>query len=128
MINIRELIDDPDFCQPGGVNFTRTKVTVQDHEEIEEREHFNVPGIITIAQELSSEMMEYADINKEHIHVFTWNKLIPTGSQEEFGNDEKYIADVVHWQNKHYKVLQCLDDTQYGFCRSTCEAVEQEVV
>lgn len=91
-------------------------------------EQHNVTGIITIANELSSEMKEYADINKEHIHVFTYNKLIPAGNKEDFGDGKEYMADIVHWQGKNYKVLACMDDAQYGFCRSTCEAMEQEVV
>lgn len=127
MINVSELINDPDFAQPGGVNFIRRKCTVVNHRPSVTETKMNVVGIITIADDTSVEMLPEADRSTESIHVFTYEQLFTTGRKDDTAVDG-YLSDIVIWQGVKYKVMKCLDDSQYGFCRSTAEKLEQGVM
>ena len=78
LINVSELIGDPDFTQPNGVNIIRRKVKVENHKQAITEQKLNVVGIITIADDTSIEMKEYADNSSEGIHVFTYSPLYTT--------------------------------------------------
>ena len=118
MINIAELITDPDFCQPNGISITRTTTEIQNHQIVE--------TIITIADETSDELLETADLVKERIHVFTHERLKVVGTDKVDG--KSYGSDIVHFNGANYIVRYCLDDSQYGFCRSTAVKMEAEVM
>ena len=51
MINISELITDPDFCQPNGIKITRFTTKVVNHIPVETKSKLTVSGIITIDSE-----------------------------------------------------------------------------
>lgn len=125
MINISELINDPDFCQPNGVNITRKKVTsYSDFVPVNETKNLNVIGIITIADENSDEMLDEGNRNTEAIHIFTYERLKTVGIDKIDGFE--YLADIVHFNGNDYEVIKCLDDAQYGFCRSTAIKIRQD--
>lgn len=126
MINISELIIDPDFCQPNGISITRYTSEVQNHVFAETPQEIKVQGIITIADETSDELLEAADLVKERIHVFTHERLKVVGVDKVDG--KSCGSDVVHFNGANYIVRYCLDDTQYGFCRSTAVKMEAEVM
>ena len=126
MINISELIIDLDFCQPNGISITRYTSEVQNHVFVETPQEIKVQGIITIADETSDELLEAADLVKERIHVFTHERLKVVGVDKVDG--KSYGSDVVHFSGANYIVRYCLDDTQYGFCRSTAVKMEAEVM
>lgn len=126
MINISELIEDPDFCQPSGIVVKRTTQTIENHRIVESTEQINVKGIITINNENEDELLPEADRNKESIHVFTYNRLKCTGKDKVDGNN--YGSDIVVWNGNEYIVRYCLDDAQYGFCRSTAVKIEQNTM
>lgn len=117
MINISELINDPDFCQPNGISVTRTVTSIVNHRVSEETTDIKIAGIITIADENEDSMLSEADLNSERIHIFTYNRLKTVGIDKLDGKE--YGADVVHFNGNDYIVRYCLDDAQYGFCRST---------
>lgn len=117
MINISELINDPDFCQPNGISVTRTTTSIVNHRVSEETTDIKLTGIITIADENEDSMLSEADLNSERIHVFTYNRLKTVGIDKLDGKE--YSADIVHFNGNDYIVRYCLDDAQYGFCRST---------
>lgn len=117
MINISELINDPDFCQPNGISVTRTITSIVNHRISEETTDIKLTGIITIADENEDSMLSEADLNSERIHVFTYNRLKTVGIDKLDGKE--YGADIVHFNGNDYIVRYCLDDAQYGFCRST---------
>ena len=117
MINISELINDPDFCQPNGISVTRTTTSIVNHRVSEETVDIKLTGIITIADENEDSMLSEADLNSERIHIFTYNRLKTVGIDKLDGKE--YGADIVHFNGNDYIVRYCLDDAQYGFCRST---------
>lgn len=117
MINISELINDPDFCQPNGISVTRTVTSIVNHRVSEETTDIKLMGIITIADENEDSMLSEADLNSERIHIFTYNRLKTVGIDKLDGKE--YGADIVHFNGNDYIVRYCLDDAQYGFCRST---------
>lgn len=117
MINISELINDPDFCQPNGISVTRTVTSIVNHRVSEETIDIKLTGIITIADENEDSMLSEADLNIERIHIFTYNRLKTVGIDKLDGKE--YGADIVHFNGNDYIVRYCLDDAQYGFCRST---------
>lgn len=117
MINISELINDSDFCQPNGISVTRTVTSIVNHRVSEETTDIKLTGIITIADENEDSMLSEADLNSERIHIFTYNRLKTVGIDKLDGKE--YGADIVHFNGNDYIVRYCLDDAQYGFCRST---------
>ena len=134
MINISELIYDTDFAQPQGINFTRRKFTTENHRPKTTNTDMNVPGIITIADEVSDEMLQEFDSNSEYIHAFARTKFFTTGRNanevpvviEGEDPDDKYLSDIIHFNGKHYKVMKVLDDVQYGFSRATAVSMAWE--
>ena len=126
MINVFELIGDPDFAQPNGVKVTRSTVEVVNHQQVKTSKEIKLTGIITISDENIDEPLDEADMNKEKIHIFTYNRLKTVGVDKVDGKN--YAADIVHFNGADYIVRFCLDDAQYGFCRSTAVKLEQDVM
>lgn len=126
LINVSELIGDPDFTQPNGVNIIRRQVQIIEHEPSVTETKLNLTGIITIANDNSLEAKPQYDENAESIHIFTYEPLLTTGLQSDDAVNG-YLSDLVVWQGVKYRVMSCLDDAQYGFCRSTAEKLRQDV-
>ncbi len=121
MINVSELINDPDFTQPGGVNIRRRKTSVVDFEQSIEESEFNVIGIITIANDLSAELGDYFDEDSEYINVFTYMPLFTTGlgdGKNGANIGQGYLSDIVLWKGKEYKVIKVKNDSEYGFAQN----------
>ena len=117
MINIAELIGDPDFCQPNGINITRTTVSIENFKQVDNPVEMKLVGIITVDNENEDSLLSEADLNSERIHIFTYDRLKTVGIDKIDGNE--YAADIVHFNGNDYIVRYCFDDAQYGFCRST---------
>lgn len=126
MINVSELVGDPDFAQPNGIKVTRSTVEVVNHQQVKTSKEIKLTGIITISDENTDEPLDEADMNKEKIHIFTYNRLKTVGIDKVDGKN--YAADIVHFNGADYIVRFCLDDAQYGFCRSTAVKLEQDVM
>lgn len=127
LINVSELIGDEDFTQPKGVQIIRRKVEIVDHQPSITETEMTLVGIITIANGRSINSRETADENTESIHVFTYEPLLTTGLQSDEAVDD-YMSDIVVWQGVKYRVMSCLNNAQYGFCRSTAEKMRQDVM
>lgn len=125
MINISELITDKDFCQPRGIVITRSTQKIVNHVPVEDQKDIIVQGIITIASENEDALLDDADLNSERIHIFTHKRLKTVGMDKLDG--KTYSADIVHFNGADYIVRYCLDDAQYGFCRSTAVKLRQDV-
>lgn len=126
MINVSELINDSDFCQPDGITIIRTTTEVVNHRQQETKRKLKVKGIITIDNENEDSMLSEADLNSERIHVFTYERLKMIGIDKVDGKN--YLADVVQYNGAEYVVRYCLDDAQYGFCRSTAIKLRADVM
>lgn len=126
MINISELITDQDFCQVQGISITRSTTEVKNHVPVEVPTDIKVQGIITVASENEDSLLDDADLNSERIHIFTHKRLKTVGLDKLDG--KTYSADIVHFNGADYIVRYCLDDAQYGFCRSTAVKLRQDVM
>ena len=126
MINVSELINDPDFTQPNGVNVIRTKYTISNHQLVPEESNLNFVGIITIADDTITDKTETADKNSEKIHVFTYQPLYVTG--QPVGSEDTFLSDIVVFEGNQYSVDSVLNDSQYGFSRATCSKLRQDVM
>lgn len=127
MINVSELITDPDFAQPNGISIIRRSCQTVNHKPVVTETNLTLAGIITIANDTSIEALPESDRSTESIHVFTLEKLFTTGYENDTAVNG-YLSDIVVWNGANYRVMSCLDDTQYGFCRSTAEKLEQDVM
>lgn len=123
MIDVSELIEDEDFCQPNGIKITRSTSSIVNHRVTTNSTEINVQGIITINEENSDDLIDEADRNRESIHIFTYERLKTVGKDKLTGVE--YQADIVHFNGNDYIVRYCMDDSQYGFCRSTAVKIEQ---
>lgn len=126
MINVGELITDPDFTQPNGVTYIRRKCVIVDYEPQVEETTYTVSGIITIAKDSTIKMAPNGDINENEIHVFTHGLLYTTGRIDDQAVNG-YLSDVIIWNGKKYKVMSVRDNVQYGYCKSTAVIMEQGV-
>lgn len=127
LINVSELIGDEDFTQPNGVTVIRRQVEIVNHQPSVTETMLTLTGIITIANDNSIEAKQTADENTETIHIFTYEPLLTTGLKSDDQVDN-YLSDIVVWQGVKYRVMSCLNDAQYGFCRSTAEKLRQDVM
>lgn len=119
MINVGELIYDPDFCQT--ITVKRTKCSIVNHRASYVESTFQVTAVVTIADVKTLEMLPEADKLSGAINVFTENELYVTSNREE----SAYISDIVYFEGKTFKVANTLGDMQYGFCRSVCVLIER---
>ena len=122
MINVSELIGDPDFCQPNGISITRSISEYVNHKLKYTEKNIKLTGIITIADENEDSLLSEADMNKERIHIFTYDRLKTTGYDKVNGG--QYKSDIIHFEGNDYIVRYCLNDSQYGFCRSTAVKID----
>ena len=112
MINVSELITDPDFAQPNGIKIIRSTVETVNHRQVENPVEITLAGIITVANETSDELLDEADRSKEQIHIFTHERLKLVGVDKVDG--KRYASDIVKFNGAKYIVRYCLDDSQYG--------------
>lgn len=119
MINVGELIYDPDFCQT--ITVVRNETVVVDYKEVLKQSTFKVTGIITVGDKAVS-MEGAGDWISGSINVFTKDAL-KVSSKSVDGS--RYIGDIVQFEGKNYKVDDVLPDMQYGFCKSKCTLIER---
>lgn len=121
MINVSELINDPDFTQPNGIQVRRRKTTVEDFEQTVEETEFKMIGIITIADDLKAELGDNFDEDSEYINVFTYLPLFTTGlgdGKNGANIGQGYLSDIVIWKGKEYKVIKVKNNSQYGYAQN----------
>lgn len=126
MINVAELINDPDFCQPGGINITRTKQSIKNHSVVETKSKIKVKGIITISSGNDNLLLPEANKNEEAINIFTYDRLKVVGADRVDGIS--YGSDIVHFEGVDYIVRYCMNDAQYGFCKSIATKMRTDVM
>ena len=126
MINVSELIEDPDFCQPSGIKVKRTTVSIINHTPVEKIKVITLQGIITINSENTDELLSEADRNSESINIFTYNRLKTVGKDKLDG--KSYGADIIIFEGNEYIVKSCMNDAQYGFCKSIAVKMRQDSI
>lgn len=126
LINVSELITDPDFAQPNGINVIRRQNTIQNHRNTIVETQLKVSGIITIADDTSTNFQEGFNRNDSKIHIFTLKKLYVYNHEEDnTPPGQGYLSDIVLFHGNKYEVVSVLDDTDYGFSRATATVMEQ---
>lgn len=126
MINVSELITDPDFAQPGGIKIIRTSYKIVDHELVESANELKVQGIITV-EDVSTNQDAYGNVLVEKIKVFTHNPLYLTG-KPGVDNMDEFLSDIVVFRGQNYSVEEVLHDERYGFSKATCTKLRQDVM
>lgn len=127
MINISELIDDPDFAQPNGINVKRTTYNVENHKLVPKERVINVRGIITIDSNSDGVMTPEGERIEEKINVFTYKPLFITGKRNANTTSE-FISDTVLFRRNEYTVQEVMHDEQYGFSKAVCHKKRQDVM
>lgn len=127
MVNVSELIGDPDFTQPGGVEVIRRKCTVENHLQKIEEEKINVTAVVIVSSASEKQMLDYADRITEAISVYTYKPLHTTGRLTEEAEDN-YLSDIVVWKGIRYTVMSCEDYEQQGYCMSIAVKMAQGVM
>lgn len=122
LLNIAELIDDPDFCQDFKVirrlgswdlgRFVTTEETLDtfgiiDPEPFKEMQ-FDPNGVLLTGI----------------IKVYTYTPLYTT--QKNKTNSQEYNSDLIVWQDNHYLVLDETNYSDYGYRAYTCQLKEAD--
>ena len=126
MINVSELINDPDFAQPSGINITRFSDSFVNHKVVQTSQEINIPGILILLSENSDSRLMNYDNNVDELTILTYERLKCVGEDKEDGST--YGSDIVHYNGADYIVKSCQDLSQYGYCRSKAVKIEQDVM
>lgn len=121
MIDVHELIADPDFCQPSGVHVIRRVTEVVNHRNTQSRETLTMQGIITIGKSDSTQMRNEANENTEYINVFTNAPLFLVGTVDGV----EHLSDLVVFEGKEYEVTEITNNGQYGFYKSVAVSLSK---
>ena len=126
MINVGELIGDPDFAWDSSIEVTRREQKVVNHKNVITERIFDIVAIVTISDEAKDEMREYASQIEEAIYIFSSDPLYTTGKLPQYG--DTYLSDIVLWNGKKYVVMACKNWQKFGYCRSTAIQISQEEI
>jgi hypothetical protein len=113
MINVSELIDDPDFCQPEPFQVRRQSGQWINNRFVTTETLIPVSGIIVPMKTKDIVQLPQGDTITGAIEIFTHCPLQTTrlGSSGEDG----VIADEVTWNGEVYKIHKADDFTNYGY-------------
>lgn len=116
LLDVGELIDDPDFCQDFKVirrigTWNQGRMTTVDQE-------FSCYGIIDPQETNQMQFNPDGVLIKGLIKVYTYKELYTTHTQT---NEENYISDIVLWDNHEYLVLDEANYKDYGYRAYTCQ-------
>ena len=118
MINVAELITDPDFSQV--ITVTRRTAEIVNHRYIDTPSTFKCPAVITINNPKSITNDIQFNRDEESINVFTNKELYTTGEY----SSTKNISDVVEFEGHKYKITTVKNYGKNGFYHSICERME----
>ena len=115
MINVAELINDPDFTQPSGITVIRKKWEIKNHQSVVSDTQFNVSGIITTEKFKDIEVHPEFERNTEAVNIYTREQLYTTGN---YPGEGEFVSDEILWHGERYRIYSVQDDSDYGFFRS----------
>ena len=122
MINISEVIYDPDFYQEFTVK--RSCGTWQDGEWVESKTEIAMGGVVTVAGTRDLEQVPEGDrmTGMMCFYVAPPYSLYLTQDADE----EQGVSDLVLWRGKWYKLVKILDERDYGYQKAIGVQVEGE--
>lgn len=121
MINVSELIHDPDFCQSFVIKRT-TAQWVNGRFVQDTPESIPVIGIIHAATEKDLEQIPESDRQKGMFSFFVKppDTLHITALNSSFSG----ISDTIEYRGETYRILKVWDDTDFGFVKGIGEQLE----
>lgn len=119
LLNIGELIEDPDFCQDfkiirriGSWNLGRFVTTEQ---------VIDTYGIIDPGSTNQMQFNPDGVLIKGIIKVYTHMELYTTHKKIVDGQEENYNSDILLWDNHRYLILDEDNYKDYGYRSYTCQ-------
>ena len=119
LVNVAELISDPDFNQGFGIirrsgswvkgRFTVTEIII------------NADGVVIPEQTKGVDLTPQGSLLSGRIHVWTYTRLYVTSNESTNSN---YLSDKVIWQGKNYLVENEKPYNQYGYYKYDLVAEE----
>ena len=119
LVNVAELISDPDFNQSFVV--TRRSGEWKDGRFEVEETTINTDGVIIPEVTKGIDLTPQGSLLSGRIHVWTYTQLYVTSNQSSTSN---YLSDKVTWQGKVYIVENEKPYNQYGYYKYDLVAEE----
>lgn len=115
MIDVSELIHDPDFCT-GFTIIRREGRWTEDGTYTTEASESDVMGVVRPASGADLQMIPEGDERRETLNFLTLEKTYLT--------DENHLADVFRYRGKTYKAVSKRDWKDHGFYKTTATLIE----
>jgi|ERR1044072_223615 hypothetical protein len=116
MIDVSELINDPDFCQPMGILITRKALTWENYRTVETSSYFKATGIIQRATAKDTIQTDSGDRITADIAIWTYEQLQVAKSAGSGATG--FNADELTWRGEVYKVQSANDWKENGYYKS----------
>lgn len=111
MIDVSELIHDPDFAQT--ITVTRSRGEWSQGEFTTTSQTLTLTGIV-IPDTKEMAQTPQGDLIQGDIEIYTHEKLYTTQLRESI-TDREYISDEVTWRGANYKILKPKDRRDNGY-------------
>lgn len=115
MLNVSELINDPDFCQTFTV--TRNTGDFTDGYFVTTPSAITMTGVIQPLNTEETNQLPEGDRLSGAIKVYTLERVYLTHITQPADNTG-YIADEITWKGEKYKVIQSQNYLDYGYHRT----------
>ena len=117
LINVGELINDPDFAQ--SFTITRRSGTWENGRFIPVETTIEASGIISPQDTSELDLAPDGSMIRGRIKVWTHTQLYITVQDTPTG--ESYISDEVNWQGNQYLVILDNNYSDYGYYSYICQ-------
>lgn len=115
MLNISELINDPDFAQPTGFTVTRSTGAWVAGVFTVTTEQLAYTGTIIPATTKEIEMLPEADRVHGAVSVWTLAPLYVTRLDNTNTGEDGGLSDEITWDGKQWKIMQVRGFQDYGY-------------
>jgi len=113
MINIAEMITDPDFCQ--SFVLTRSSGTFVNGRFTPSLETIALTGILRPANTKDIQMLPVGDVIRGELVVYSLQPIYTT--RADHGNGAG-LSDEVTWQGENYKIIQVQNYSDFGYYKA----------
>lgn len=121
MIQVTEVIEDPDFAQTIYVTRT-TSAWVMGSFVPQQSEQLTLYGTVTAANARDLDQVPEGDRQKGIMCFYTPQQLYTTG------NNDNHVgpSDIVTWRGNKYRIIQIFPQMDYGYCKALGAQEEAE--
>lgn len=119
MINISDIVLDPDFAQPSGFIVTRTYGDwVSGTFTVTSTEELNYSGVIEPSPN-TKDMMQVPEADRIQGIIVVWSTSpLNTSTLTNQYTDEPSITDEITWNGEQWKILQVRNFSDFGYYRA----------